>query len=191
MPERLGREERRQLDVVRADAQQRRVLAHAAALHRARHHDHRERRGDPIVDRGQENRLRAAAALAGDADARRIHVGQARHEVQRAHAVPGLQAHVRLQPEHRVGVPEPLAVDERLAVGVADHVVVKDDEAEAREVGGPRLQRIAGQPPACARRPGRRASGRSSRGARGTGRSPSGRAPQSTAGRFPCRPTGR
>ena len=100
---------------------------------------------EPIVDRRQQDRLRPAAALPGHRDAGRIHVGKTRHEVQRAHAVPRLQPHVRLQAQHRVGVRESFAMDERLAVGVADHVVMKDDEAEAREVGRPRLQRIAGR----------------------------------------------
>ena len=81
-------------------------------------------------------------------------------------------------------------MDERLAVGVADHVVVEDDEAEAREIGGPRLQRIAGSL--------RRALGPllhqrldvllGALEEPAASQCPCG---ESTAGRFPSRPTGR
>ena len=75
--------------------------------------------------------------VAGDADARRIDVGQARPRSRARARCSTSAGPCSLQPQHRVGVGEAFAVDDRLAVGVADHVVVKDDAAEAREVGAP------------------------------------------------------
>ena len=60
--------------------------------------------------RRQDERLRAAAARPGDADARRVHVGQLGEEVEGADAVPRLQAHEALQPQLGLGVGEALAV---------------------------------------------------------------------------------
>src|SRR3712207_8249013 len=37
----------------------------------------------------------------------RVHLRQGEHEVERPDAVPGLQAHEALEPQHRLGVEEP------------------------------------------------------------------------------------
>ena len=106
--ERLGGEERRELDVVGADAQERRVLAHAAALHRAGHHD----RGNDAASRSSiADSMNVCvppplspviATRDGSTSARLV------DEVERADAVPRLQPHVRLQAQHGVGVGEAL-----------------------------------------------------------------------------------
>ena len=62
-------------------------------------HHRRERHRDPRVDGAEDERLRPPAARAGHGDAGRVHVRQAEHEVQRADAVPRLQAHQALQPQ--------------------------------------------------------------------------------------------
>ena len=79
--------------------------------------------------------------------------GRRCEEIERADAVPRLQAHEALEAQLRLRVREALAVADRAAVGVADHVVHEDDEAEPREPGRARLQRIASRPRACFRRP--------------------------------------
>ena len=115
----------------------------------------------PVVERGDHERLCGAAALAGDADPRRIHVVTAREVVERANRVPRLQSHHALQVQlglraeqaPRVGAVHLRARGLQLvrdgardlhAVGVALHVVQERDDAHPGQVHGARLQRMAG-----------------------------------------------
>ena len=83
--ERLRREQRGDLDVAGADAQVGGVLADAAALHRAcETMTAGNSRGRALVDGAEHERLRAAAAGAGHADAAGVDVRQAGEEVERA-----------------------------------------------------------------------------------------------------------
>ena len=86
--------------------------------------------------------------------------GRLEQEIEGADAVPGLQAHEALQPQFRLGVGEAFAMRDRLAVGVADHVVVEDDAAHAGELGAASLQRIACAPRSSSRPPLRSGSSR-------------------------------
>ena len=73
-----------------------------------------------------------------------INVRKRKQEIEGANAVPGLQAHEALQAQFGFGVGEAGAVRDRLAVGVADHVVVEDDAAHARELRTAGLQGVLG-----------------------------------------------
>ena len=87
-----------------------------------------------VVDRRQQERLRAAARLARHANRVLAHVRQRLEEVEAADAVPELQAGQAQAPQ--VLAPAAEGVRELPAVVVADHVVDEDDEALAREVDG-------------------------------------------------------
>ena len=148
-------EQPRELHVARADPEQAGVLAGAAALHRGGHHalgkrDHRAR-----VDRPKQDRLRAAAAAARDAQPARIDVGQAGEKIQGPDRHPRLQPHDRLQAHLRLGAKkapslrtrhvrprlgEPVCqfVRDLAAVRVADHVV---DERHTSHAGELRTKR--------------------------------------------------
>src|SRR6476469_5532030 len=71
-PERPRRPYGGNLDVVGADPKVARVFAGAASLHMGTDHDRREDRRRTIVERTEDARRRAAAALAGHSDALRI-----------------------------------------------------------------------------------------------------------------------
>ena len=157
---RSGREERGKLDVARVHAQQRRVLAGAAALHRGAHHHGRKRKLDPRIDRGEQHGLRAAAAGAGDGRAFRIDLGQGEQEIEGADRIPSLQAHDALQPglglravetpvRRRVhlgplpGKPVHDLARQLARIRVAQHVPLPDDAAHARELHAHRLKAAA------------------------------------------------
>ena len=73
----------------------------------------------------------AAAGFPGDAEAVAADVGQRLEEIERADAVPQLQAAETQAPE--VLAPPAERVRHLPAVAVADHVMGEDDEALARE----------------------------------------------------------
>ncbi len=75
--ERARRTQRRELDITGADAEARRVLASAAALHRGGYHDRGKRHGDPRIDCRQEHRLGPSPAATRDGDAVRVDLGKA------------------------------------------------------------------------------------------------------------------
>ena len=69
--QRPRRDRRGNLDVGGVEPQARRVLAQAAALHVQRDHVDRRRHRDRGIDGAEQERLRAAARLAGHAESRR------------------------------------------------------------------------------------------------------------------------
>ena len=154
---RLRRKERGKFDIPGADAEQARIFASAAALHRRRRHHRRTRHREARIERREHLRLGAAAARAGAAEALRIHVGQRGQEIQRAHRIPSLQAHDALRVRFGLRTEEtpklarihlgPLPgkfvrdlIAELLAVAVAQHVIDKGDDPHARELHADRLE---------------------------------------------------
>ena len=144
-----------ELDIAGPDAQVACVLANAAALHGGPDHDGRKRHGRTRVDRRKDERLRAAAAGAGDADPLRIDVLSRTDPIQSADRVVGLKAHARLQPglglrtgiapvlRRAHGRTQPGTVRQLQAVGHSHHVVDEDDAAHAGQLHTARLQRKA------------------------------------------------
>jgi hypothetical protein len=129
------RGQRRDLGVVRlvarAPVNRHAALADAAAEEVGRDLAHRHGHLHPVIDRGQQKRLRAAARAACHADSRSVHAWPAQQKVERADAVP------RLEAEHlgRLLV-RPACL---LPVAVADHVVEEHERAHARQHGASRL----------------------------------------------------
>ena len=150
-------EKRGDLDVAGIDAEQAGVLAGAAALHRGADHDDGVGEGHARVGRGEEHRLRAAAARARDGEAGRVDVGQAEHEVDAADEVERLQAHHALEVGFRLSAVEAPALGavhlrallgelvddlgrELDRVGVAQGVDLPDHAAHAGELHAHRLE---------------------------------------------------
>ena len=129
----------RDLHVARVEAQVRRVLAHVPALHVVRDHVDRGRDLDPIVDRGQQEGLRAPARGPGAGEAARVHVGEGLQEVQRADAVPQVQPEGPDPPQREARVEE--AVVHLARVVVAHHVPGEDHVALPGEGDAPRRDR--------------------------------------------------
>ena len=78
--------------VVRSPVNGHAAFTNAAAEKVGRHHADRNGNRDAVVESGEEKTLCAAAGASGDADAIFVGSGKSEHEVDGAHAVPGLQA---------------------------------------------------------------------------------------------------
>ena len=135
MQHRLRRHQGGDLDVIGIDAQAGGVLAERAALHDERDHVGRRGKLDAIVHRLQQEGLGGAAGGAGGADPVGIDAGQGGYEIERADAVPQLQAERAEAPDALFGL---LAEFVRgLHRVVVAHLVEGEDHvALAREVDG-------------------------------------------------------
>ena len=90
--QRTRSEHSRELHVVRVQSKPRDVFAEAAALHMQRDHVHWRGGRNPVVDCRQQECLRAAAGGAGRADAIARDKRERLEKVDRADAVPQLEA---------------------------------------------------------------------------------------------------
>ncbi len=81
-----------EFDVAGSKSQQRRILAHASALHAHPDHASQEKPARTLVDQAQQQRLTRAAALADDGDAIGVDRRQRLDPVERAKVGPGLQS---------------------------------------------------------------------------------------------------
>ena len=115
------------LHVARVEAQVRRVLADVPALHRVRDHVDGGGEPDPVVHGAQQERLRPSPGGSGRGEAAPVDVGERLQEVDRADAVPQVEAQRSDAPQREARVEE--AVVHLARVVVADHVVREDDVA--------------------------------------------------------------
>jgi hypothetical protein len=124
------------------------VLAEASPLHVQGDHVDRHRDLDAVVDRGEQERLRAAAGLTSDRQRLLLDAGQRLQEIEAPDRIPQLQAGEAHAPQRFALASE--GVRELTAVVVADHVVGEDDESLAGEIDGAardRVERRVLQPP--------------------------------------------
>ena len=134
--------ERRDLHVVRVEAQVRRVLAHVPALHVVRDHVHGGGDADPVVHRREQEGLGSASGSARARQPALVDVGERLQEVHRADAVPQVQPQRPDPPLGEARVEE--AVVHLARVVVADHVPGEDDVALPGERDAPRRDRPVG-----------------------------------------------
>ena len=125
--------------VGKLDAQPRRILAKATALHGVGHHHARRLRREPVVDQTQHERLCAAAGTSGAGQPRVVNFRQCLEKIQRTNAVPCLQTHQVDPPElaHQI-VGVRAVVTGLLGVIVAEHVVGECHHAALGKVNAPR-----------------------------------------------------
>ena len=153
----LGGEERGDFYVTGVNAEERGVLAGAAALHAGTDHHHRVGEGEAWVGRCEQHRLRAAAAGTRHRETSGIDFGERQQEVDTSDQVERLQTHHTLQIGfglraieapllHRVHFKALLGElmndggRELDGVGIAERVDLPDDATHAGELDAHRLE---------------------------------------------------